>query len=55
MLLRILACIMAFFIVLFAGLIPGYSWAIPLCIGSVLITIILIGVDYSEQKLLNRN
>lgn len=55
MLLRILACIMAPFIVLFAGLSPEYTWAIPLCIGSILIEIILIGADYSEQKLLNRN
>lgn len=55
MLARILACIMAPFIILFAGLSPEYVWAIPLCIGSVLIEIILIGVDYSEQKLFERN
>lgn len=53
--LRILACLMSPLILLFAGLIPGYSWAIPLCIGSVIIFVILIGVDYSEQKLLKRN
>lgn len=55
MLARILACLMSPLIILFAGLIPGYSWAIPLCIGSVIIFLILIGVDYSEQKLFERN
>lgn len=47
---RILICFLIPLVIMFAGLIPAYSWAIPLAIGGVLTMIILKWVDLSDQK-----
>lgn len=51
--LRIAACIMVPFVILFAGLMPGYLWATPLFVGSLVIMLVLFWGDYSERHLLS--
>lgn len=36
--------------VLFAGLSPGYDWAVPLAIGMFAIIGVLIANDYSDDR-----
>lgn len=42
-------CVLAPFFILFAGLSPGYIWAIPLAIGLAIIIGILVTLDALEN------
>lgn len=53
--LRILICFMAPLIILFAGLSPAYMWAVPLLVGSIAITLVLMWGDFNERKILGTN
>lgn len=48
---KILVCLIAPFAILFAGLAPGYVWAIPLAIGAALIITILMLNDSMDERL----
>ena len=50
---RILFCLMVPFIILFVGITPAFTWAIPLAIGSIVIALVFGWIDWSETRTAN--